>query len=388
MLTNYIKDELNHLEYKGLLRIFKGMEGPQGPRITIGGRDVVNLTSNNFLGLANHPRLKEALTESADLWGVGSGGSRLVCGTMKPHLDLEERIASFKGTESSLLFSTGYHANIGIITSMAGRGDIILSDRSNHASIVDACLLSRAKIRRYPHLNTEALETMLRDSAGYRRRIIVTEGVFSMDGDVAPLMEISRLAKRYDSILIVDDAHGTGVLGRRGSGTVEHLEVDAADIIQMGTLGKAVGTFGAFAAGKREVMDYLANKARTFIYTTALPPSICSSSIAALDIIEKEPEMREELNKRSTYIRKALEDSGFHTLSGTSHIIPVIIGEPKKTIEVGNRLLKEGVYIQPIRPPTVPEGTGRLRITPMATHKWSDLEYAVERIIETSRSAT
>ncbi len=299
---------------------------------------------------------------------------------MRLHLELEEKLSSFKGTEAALVFNSGYHANLGIITALAGREDIIFSDRLNHASIVDACILSRAKFKRYPHCDVNILERILKDSKGYRRKLIVTDGVFSMDGDIAPLKDISMLAERYGATLMVDDAHGTGVLGNCGRGTLEHLSIDNPDIIQMGTLGKAVGTFGAFVTGRKTLIEYLINRARPFIYTTALPPSVCAASIAALDIIMQEPNLRDALWNRSGFFRGYLNNAGLDTLMSETQIIPVFIGNARTALTVSNELLTEGIFVQAIRPPTVPEGTSRLRVTVMANHDQDDLKYAAETI--------
>lgn len=380
MSFDFVERALKDLKEGDLYRTLTPIDGPQGPRVRVSGRDVINLSSNNYLGLANHPKVKEASIKAVESCGAGSGASRLVSGTMRPHLELEERLASFKGTEAALVFNSGYHANLGIITALSGREDIIFSDRLNHASIVDACILSRAKFKRYPHCDVNSLERILKDSKGYRRKLIVTDGVFSMDGDIAPLKDISRLAERYGATLMVDDAHATGVLGNHGRGTLEHLAIDNPDIIQMGTLGKAVGSFGAFVTGRKTLIEYLINRARPFIYTTALPPSVCAASIAALDIIMQEPNLRDALWNRSGFFRGYLNNAGLDTLMSETQIIPVLIGNARTALTVSNELLEEGIFVQPIRPPTVPEGTSRLRVTVMANHDQDDLKYAAETI--------
>lgn len=391
--ANTFTEELDKIKHAGLYRNFTVIDRNQGPRVIVEGKEVILLCSNNYLGLAFHPHLIEASKKAAETYGVGAGASRLVSGTMRLHKDLEDRITAFKETESTILFNSGYHANLSVITSLAGRGDYIFSDKTNHASIVDGCVLSRAAFKRYPHKDLNVLEDLLKTAANRRcltngtqqrpasRILIVTDGVFSMDGDIAPLQETLELANRYEALLMVDDAHGFGVMGERGRGVLEHLKIKDENIIQMATLGKAMGTFGAFVTGRREVMDIILNKARPFIYTTALPPSVCASSMAAFDIIENEPERREALWERVSFFKDGLRKAGFNTLESNSHIIPIVVGESRRTTELSEDLLKEGVFIQGIRPPTVPKGSSRLRVTPMSTHTFEDLEYVLSVLI-------
>src|SRR3990172_2769199 len=292
---DFINDELDRLRSEGLYRELKIIEGEQGARVRIGGREVILLSSNNYLGLASHPEIKKAAVSAIEKYGCGSGASRLISGSMELHKELEEKIASFKKTESAILFNSGYTANLGVLSSICGKGDVIFCDKLNHASIIDGCLLSGAELKRYPHKDIDALERLIKltppyikgGARGGKKRLIVTDGIFSMDGDIAPLREIVRLAKRYSAILMIDDAHATGVLGKNGRGTVEYFGLnDSIDII-MGTLSKAVGSFGGFVAGRKKLIEFLVNKARSFIYTTSLPPSVIASSISAIDIIEK-----------------------------------------------------------------------------------------------------
>src|SRR3989339_1455635 len=272
-----LKKELQELENGGLLRKLRLLEGAQDPKVVVEGREVLNLCSNNYLGLANDARVKKAAQDAVEKYGVGSGASRLITGNMELHEQLEKKIAQFKGTESALLFNTGYMANAGTISALMDRGGIIFSDKLNHASIVDGIILSRAEYKRYPHGDFKTLEKMLKSSKGYQKKLIVTDSIFSMDGDIAPLPEITELAEKYDAWLFVDEAHATGVLGKNGRGAVEHFALEGPDIdIQMGTLSKAVGTFGAFVCGSKYLIDYLINKSRSFIYTTALPPAVCA----------------------------------------------------------------------------------------------------------------
>ena len=377
---NYFSKELEELSKKGLLRTLRTIGGAQGPRVNIEGREVLHLCSNDYLGLANHPKVKEAAKKGLDKYGTGSGASRLLSGTMMPHVELEGRIAAFKGTPSALLFNSGYAANAGVIPAVAGRNDLIYSDRLNHASIVDGSLISRADIKRYKHCDMEDLERALnRSSNSEGQKLLVTDGVFSMDGDIAPLNDLVSLGKKYDALIMVDDAHGTGILGKKGRGTSEELGIKTRDIdIHMGTLGKALGVYGAYVAGSRDLIDYLINKARPFIYSTALPPAVAAAAIAALDIVEQEPDLRRALKGNAIFMRKGLNDLGFDTMGSETQIIPIMIGNSAKAIEMMDGLLDEGIYAQAIRPPTVPEGTSRIRITVTAKHIVEDLNRALD----------
>ena len=388
MFTDFIEQELSRLKDAGLYRHMPLIQGPQEPKVKINGKDVILLCSNNYLGLANHPKVKEASISAIEKYGFGSGASRLVSGNMKLHEELEQRLARFKGTEAALVFNSGYHANIGIIPALASRGNLIFSDKLNHASIVDACILSRARLIRYPHKDMDALEKLLKKNSPlttHHSPLIITDGIFSMDGDIAPLKELSELADKYNCMLMIDDAHATGVLGESGKGTMEYFGIDNPNIIQMGTLGKALGCFGAYIVGSRKLIDYLINKARSFIYTTSLPPSVCAASIAAIDIIEDEPQLRQNLWDRIKFFRKGLKEAGLNTMQSETQIIPILIGEADVAVRISKDLMDKGVFVQAIRPPTVPEGTSRLRITLMATHSWDDLKYALETIEETVR---
>ncbi len=382
----FIGEELTALKKKGLYRAFRTIEGAQGPRVRIGGREIILLCSNDYLGLANHPALRKAAEGALKRYGFGAGASRLVSGTMVLHRELEERIAAFKGTESALLFNSGYAANTGVIPALAGRGDTVFSDRLNHASIVDGCLLSRAAVRRYRHADVGHLERLLADAEKSRTRLIVTDGVFSMDGDVAPLAEIVKLAGRYGAAVMVDDAHGTGVIGENGRGTAEHLGVDMRRIdVHMGTLGKGLGAFGAFVAGSKDVIDLLVNRARPFIYSTALPPAVVVAALAALDIIEREPERRVMLWEKARFMRKGLEELGFDTMNSGTQIIPLLVGDAGKAVAMTEALLAENVFAQAVRPPTVPEGTARIRVTVTAVHSQRDLEKALDAFKKAGR---
>lgn len=380
-MNTYFTEELSKLTNAGLRRSLRLVEGPQGPRVTVDGKEVILLCSNDYLGLANHPLVKQAAIEAINTWGLGSGASRLVSGNMEPHVRLEDCIRRFKGTEAALLFNSGYHANIGCISAICSRDAEVFSDRLNHASIVDACVLSRAAFRRYPHRDADSLERLLKKSRA-KRKLVVTDGIFSMDGDIAPIKEIAGLLDKYNAMLLVDEAHSTGVLGDKGRGTLEFLGVEHPSIIQMGTLGKAVGSFGAFIAGSADLIEALKSKARPFIYTTALPPSICAASIKAIEIIEKEPGLRDRLWENAAFFRNGLREAGLDTLGSQTQIIPIAVGQAQRTMELSSRLLEKGVFIQGIRPPTVPEGTSRLRVSVTAAHSSEDLASALSAIME------
>jgi glycine C-acetyltransferase len=283
------EQELSQLEKKHLLRKLAVVGSAQGPRVTVNGRSVLLMCSNNYLGLAEHPALREAATAAMERYGFGSGASRLVSGTSEIHQELERRLAQFKGTEAAILFNSGYSANTGIIPAVASEGDVIVSDSLNHASIIDGCRLSKAAVHVYQHKNVDHAESILKKCMNAKRRLLITDGVFSMDGDIAPLPELVSLAEKYDAVIMVDDAHATGVLGEQGRGTVDHFGLEGRVHIQMGTLGKALGSFGAYAAASKDVADYLLNTSRSYIFSTSLPPAVCAASIAALDILQTDP---------------------------------------------------------------------------------------------------
>ncbi|MDT8316595.1 MAG: 8-amino-7-oxononanoate synthase [bacterium] len=378
----WIEEELAEIRDKGLFRLLRTVETAQGSRVRIDGREMILLCSNDYLGLANHPKVKEAAHDAIEKYGFGSGASRLISGSMTPHREFEDRFAKFKGTEAALLFNSGYAANTGVIPAITGFDDTIFSDRLNHASIVDGCRLSRADFRRYRHLDMKALERYLiyhsENNEEGGRKIIVTDGVFSMDGDIAPLDKIVALSKEYDCMLMVDDAHGTGVLGASGKGSAEHFGIATEDIyIYMGTLGKALGSYGAYVAGSRELIDYLVNKARSFIYSTSLPPAMAAAAIASIEIMEDEPERRRRLLENAALMRHGLRDIGFEIMDSHTQIIPILTGDSGIACKMMDLLMDEGVYVLAIRPPSVPEGTSRLRVTVTSEHSQDDLNKAI-----------
>ena len=370
-------DELAHVRAAGLWRELRRIEGPVDTWVTVDGVRALLLCSNDYLGLASHPALAAAAARALETHGTGAGASRLVSGSLAIHRDLEARLARFKHAEAAVLFPTGYHANIGAITTLVRRGDAVFSDRLNHASIIDGCRLSGAEVHVYPHADADALGAMLAGSTA-RRRLVVTDSVFSMDGDHAPLAEICRLAAEHDAMVMVDEAHATGVEGPSGAGLVEALGLGDAVTVQMGTLGKALGAAGAFVAGSRALVDLLVNRARSLIYTTAPPPPIVAAVAAALDLVAREPERRRRLATIAATLRSRLRALGFEIPPGEGPIIPVLAGTSERALAWSRGLLERGVFVQAIRPPTVPEGTARLRVTLMATHTDADVAHAID----------
>ena len=378
---NYITDKLTKIKDKGLYRELRYIDTAQSPRVKIEGKDFILLGSNNYLGLCDDSRLKKAAIDAINKYGVGSGGSRLTTGSYDIHKELEKKIASFKGTEASLVFNTGYMANVGIISALCDDSWVIFSDKLNHASIIDGYRLSGAKLIRYKHCDMNDLLNKINKYKG-SNNLIVTDGVFSMDGDIAPLPEIVKIAKQYNMMTMVDDAHATGVLGKNGSGTASYFGLDNEIDIIMGTLSKAVASEGGYVAGKKDLINYLINSARSFIYSTALSPSTIAVSIKALEIIEMDEERRANLLKTSKWFQNELKIAGFNVMETKTPIIPILIGEVDKAVEFSKTLLSQGVYVPAIRPPSVPRGTSRLRISLMATHSKEDLEEALVKIKE------
>ena len=379
MMSDYdwLQSECTELEQAGLLRHLRVvMSAPTGT-INLDGRDVVMLGSNNYLGLSTHPKVIDAAVEATKVYGTGASGSRLISGNNTIYETLENNLAKTKGTEAALVFSSGYAANTSIIPVLAGEDDLILSDTLNHASIIDGCRLSRATKKVYRHCDVEHLTTLLSESTGFRRRLIVTDGVFSMDGDIAPLQDIYTVAENYDAMLLVDDAHGFGVLGKDGSGTVAHCGLEGKDIIQMGTLSKAIGGLGGYVAGSRALVELLINRARGFIFTTGLPPATLAAANAALNVMRSSSKLRKRLLEHADTVKKALTKMGYTLLPSQTQIIPVVIGDPQLATNIAQALLAEDVFAPAIRPPAVPVGTSRLRVTVMATHTDRDIEHAL-----------
>ena len=380
-----LKEELRYLKKHNLYRQLKCLDGPQAARTIVDRRSCILLSSNNYLGLTEHPEVKAAASKAVAEWGTGAGGSRLTTGSFRLYEELENEITRFKRTEAAVVFNTGYMANLGVITALTDKKDVVISDELNHASIIDGCQLSRAEKKIFRHRDMVHLEELLQQTQKYRRRLIVTDGVFSMDGDIAPLPEIIILAKRYNALVMVDDAHATGVLGNRGAGTAEHFNLEGEIPIQMGTLSKSLGSAGAYVTGQRELIDYLINKARSFIFSTALPPAAIGAAIAAIRIIEQNPEILKKLWANTYYLRSGLKKLGYHLLAQETPIIPILIGNDQKTMQIAQALLDRGVFASGIRPPTVPPGTSRIRVTVMATHTKEDLDLALNAFEEVGK---
>lgn len=369
-----ISNELKKIKESGLYRELNILEGAQGPHVKIKGRTYISFCSNNYLGLANHPEVVKAVEDAVGKYGWGAGASRLVSGNTELHQALEDEISKFKKKEAAIVFPTGYMANIGTICSLVSSGDLVICDRLNHASIIDGCRLSGATFRVYPHRDIGKLENILKKSTGYPRKLIVTDTVFSMDGDLAPLPDIVRIAHEYNAMVMADEAHGTGVFGENGRGVVEHFNLDKKVNIIMGTLSKAVGSLGGFVTGNSDLISYLRNKARTFMYTTALPPAACAASIAGIKLIQRSHSLRESLWRNVHYVKERLKLLNLNVTSLESPIIPIIIGNAKKAVDVSGFLFESGILIPAIRPPTVPDESSRLRVTIMATHTRADLD--------------
>ncbi len=349
------------------------LSSAQGPRIIMQGRSYLNLCSNNYLGLAQDPAVIAAAHEALDQYGFGLGAGRVVC-SMTVHQLLEERLAAFKGREAALVCQTGYDTNLAVLSTLAAEGDVVISDAMNHASIIDGCRLSHAERRTYPHADLEALEACLRDTQSARTRIVVTDGVFSMDGDVAPMPAIVSLAEQYQALLYVDDAHGDGVLGKTGRGILEHFGLEGQAALEIGTLSKALGGVGGFVASDREVTQTLYQRSRTFIFSTGhLPPMVAAGLIAALDVIEREPERLERLWENTRNLRSGLQALGFDTGASVTPIIPVIVGEAAEAMALGRELRDQGVYVQAFTFPVVPKGKARVRCMVSAAHSQEDV---------------
>jgi 8-amino-7-oxononanoate synthase len=386
--TSEIEQRLAELERLGLNRRLRMVSGPQGPRVLLDDEEVLLLCSNNYLGLADHPRVREAAADAAMRWGVGAGASRLVSGTMTIHRRLEERLAAWEGSERCLLFGSGYLANIGTIGALAGAGDTVFSDELNHASIVDGCRISRAEVVVYRHMDVEHLAWSLRQhgAGDGRRRLIVTDSVFSMDGDIAPLAEIVALAKDHDARTMVDEAHATGALGPGGRGAVAAAGLEGDVDVIVGTLGKALGSYGAYACGDEEMIRYLINTARSLIFSTAPGPPAVAGALAALELLEKSEDRVEGLRMSASALRGALALEGFPVVESDMHIVPLVVGDADMAMRLCGEALERGVFAQAIRPPTVPTGTSRLRLAAMATHSAEESRIAARTLGEAARA--
>ncbi|HKR94515.1 MAG TPA: glycine C-acetyltransferase [Candidatus Angelobacter sp.] len=381
---SYLTDQMNELRQKGTHFKLRVLEEPQAPECTVDGRRVINLASNNYLGLTTHPKLREAAIAATKKYGVGSGAVRTVSGTMSIHMELEEKIARFKKTEACVVFQSGFAANAGTVSAILGKDDFIISDELNHASIIDGARLSKAKIKVFRHKDSAHAEELLKEVADEPgHKLIITDGVFSMDGDIGPLPALCDLAEKYGAIMMVDDAHASGVLGKNGRGTPDHYNVHGRVDVQVGTLSKAIGALGGYVCGSKDLIDFLYHRARPFLFSTSHPPSVAATCIAAFDVLEQEPELMDKLWANTRFFKKELGLLGFNiggsnTPASETPITPIIIGEGRLTMDFSRELFNEGVFTPGIAYPTVAEGKARLRTIMSATHTQDQLSRALE----------
>jgi glycine C-acetyltransferase len=377
----YLSDELQKLREQNLYQKLRILETEQLPVCNFDGQEVINLSSNNYLGLTTHPKLKERAVRAVEEFGVGSGAVRTIAGTMALHMELEEKIAKFKQVEASVVFQSGFTANAGTVQAILGREDVIVSDELNHASIIDGCRLSRAEIKVFPHKDVEACEKLLQEIQDRKcRKLLITDGVFSMDGDIAPLPELVALAENYGCIMMIDDAHSSGVLGRNGRGTVDHFNLHGRVDIQVGTLSKAIGALGGYVCSHGDTIDFLYQRARPFLFSTSHPPSVAATCIAAFEVLEEEPQLIEQLWSNTEFFKEGLRRLGFNTGMSETPITPVIVGDAALAHQFSRELFQAGVFAQGIGYPTVPHGKARLRTIVTATHTEEELSQALEII--------
>jgi glycine C-acetyltransferase len=375
----YLSDELQKLREQNLYQKLRILETEQLPVCNFDGQEVINLSSNNYLGLTTHPKLKEQAVRAVEEFGVGSGAVRTIAGTMALHMELEEKIAQFKQVEAAVVFQSGFTANAGTVQAILGREDVIVSDELNHASIIDGCRLSRAEIRVFPHKDVEACEKILQEIQNRKcRKLLITDGVFSMDGDITPLPQLVELAENYGCIMMIDDAHSSGVLGRNGRGTVDHFNLHGRVDIQVGTLSKAIGALGGYVCSNRETIEYLYQRARPFLFSTSHPPSVAATCIAAFEVLQEEPQLIEQLWSNTEFFKEGLRKLGFNTGMSETPITPVIVGDAALAHEFSRELFQAGVFAQGIGYPTVPHGKARIRTIVTATHTQEELAQALE----------
>ena len=374
----YLSDELQKLRDQKLYQKLRVLETEQLPVARFDGREVINLSSNNYLGLTTHPRLKRKALEAVEKLGVGSGAVRTIAGTMSIHMALEEKIARFKQVEASVVIQSGFAANAGTVQAILGREDVIISDELNHASIIDGCRLSRAEIKVFPHKDVEACEKILKDISGHKgHKLLITDGVFSMDGDIAPLPQLVELAEKYGCIMMIDDAHSSGVLGRNGRGTVDHFNLHGRVDIQVGTLSKAIGALGGYVCSTRDTIEFLYHRARPFLFSTSHPPWVAATCLAAFEVLEEEPQLVDQLWANTKSFKEGLKRLGFNTGASQTPITPVIVGDAALAHEFSRQLFQEGVFAQSLGFPTVPHGKARIRTIVTATHTRDELSRAL-----------
>ena len=374
----FVDAHVRDLRERGLFRPLTVLESPQGPRIRIGGRELINMSSNDYLGLANDPILRQAAMAGAETWGGGAGAVRTIAGTLDVHEALEAEIAAWKGVEATLVFQSGFAGNLGTIPALVGRGDIILSDELNHASIIDGCRLSRAEIRRFAHADADSLRDQLAACASDQRKLVVTDGVFSMDGDIAPLPDICDAAEDFGAMVMVDDAHGSGVLGRGGRGSVDHFGLHGRVQVQLGTLSKAIGSMGGYIAGSQALRDYLTHTARPVLFSTSHPPAVVETTRAAIRVLSREPDRVEKLWDNARFFKQGLSDLGMDLGRSATPITPVIVGEAERAHALSDRLRQRGVFVQSVAFPTVPRDAARVRAMVSAAHSRDDLTRAID----------
>jgi len=382
----FLDDAMAQIRSEGLYRSLRVLDGEQSHRARFDGRDVINLSSNNYLGLTTHPKLREAALRAVESLGVGSGSVRTIAGTMDLHMELERRIATFKKTEACVVFQSGFAANAGTVSAILGKEDLILSDELNHASIIDGARLSRAAIRVFPHRDVAALEKLLEETSGVKRRLVITDGVFSMDGDIAPMREITAAARAHGAIMMVDDAHASGVVGRAGRGTVDHFDLHGQVDIQVGTLSKAIGVLGGYVCGSHTLIEYLYHRARPFLFSTSHPPAVAAACLAAFDVLENEPERIQRLWSNTKRFKEGLKRLGFDTGTSETPITPIIVGDADLAMKFSDRLFERGLFAQGIGFPTVAKGRARLRTIVTATHTEEELDRALHILGDVGRS--
>jgi glycine C-acetyltransferase len=387
----HLTAQLDDLKQRGTFFKLRVLDDEQGPVCTYDGKQVINLASNNYLGLCDHPKLREAAIAATEKYGVGSGAVRTIAGTMRIHMELEEKIAAFKGVEACVVFQSGFTANAGTVSSILGKEDFILSDELNHASIIDGARLSRAKIKVFRHKDIAHAEELLKEVQNEPgRKLLITDGVFSMDGDIGPVDKLCDLADKYGAIMMVDDAHASGVLGRNGRGSVDHFHCTQRVDVQVGTLSKAIGALGGYVCGSRDLIDYLYHRARPFLFSTSHPPSVAATCIAAFDLLESEPERIERLWSNTTYFKQQLADAGFDvggktTPKSETPITPIIIGDGRQTMEFSKALFDAGLMATGIAFPTVPEGKARIRTIMTSEHTRQQIDQALETLTSVAR---
>ncbi|UOR12650.1 glycine C-acetyltransferase [Halobacillus amylolyticus] len=373
----YLQEQLDEMKDEGTFRKLIPLESAQGSKVVIKGKEVIQLSSNNYLGLTSHPKMKKAADEANEKYGVGTGSVRTIAGTLQMHEDFEEKLAEFKHTEAALVFQSGFTTNQGVLSSILSDQDVVISDELNHASIIDGIRLTKASRKIYKHVDMDSLEQALKESSDFRTRLVVTDGVFSMDGNIAPLPQIVELAEKYDALIMVDDAHASGVLGDNGRGTVNHFGLDGRVHIQVGTLSKAIGVLGGYVASTKTLREYLIHKGRPFLFSTSHPPAVTAANDAAIDVLLEEPELIEKLWDNTKFFKDGLEKLGFDTGISETPITPVMIGDDALTHKFSDELFKEGVFAQGIVFPTVQRGKGRIRTIVTAEHTEEELQEAL-----------